>query len=91
MFLTVDPPKFEAPAKNDTDRVRERLDNFVVGLGDDLPMQTVGRILMAKAAQMILEDAGMMAAIWASQRIEDLLAGRFTPETVDLYIRSPNR
>lgn len=91
MLTLIDPPEFVPPQKNDIARLRDRIDSFVATLGDDFPMQTVGRALLAKGAEILLEDAGMMPAIWAVQRIEDLLAGRFVPETLDLFIRSPNR
>jgi hypothetical protein len=92
MLIFADPPTSAPPVKqNDIDRLRNRIDNFVAGLGDDFPMQTLGRAMMAKAAEIILEDAGMLPAIWSAQRIEHLLAGNFTRETLDLFIRSPNR
>ena len=87
MLTAIDPPTFSPPKKNDIERLRNCIDSFVRTLGDDFPMQTLGRALMAKAAQTILEDAGMMQAIWSVQRIEDLLAGRFTDETLDLFIK----
>ena len=91
MLMAIDPPTFTPPQKNDVDRLRDRIDSFVATLGDDFPMQTLGRALMGKGAEIILADNGMMSAIWSAQRLEDLLAGRFTPETLDLFIRSPNR
>ena len=67
MLTEIDPPAFTPPQKNDVDRLRKRIDSFVATLGDDFPMQTLGCALMAKAAELIVEEAGMLPAVWAAQ------------------------
>jgi hypothetical protein len=47
--------------------------------------------MLVKAADIILASNGMHGALWSFQRVEDLLAGRWTSETADLFIKTPNR
>ena len=75
---------------SDVDRLRARLDELVGNIGDEFPAAMVARALLIKGTDLLLAEAGMMQAIWSGQRVVDLLAGRYTKDTTDLLIATPN-
>ncbi len=91
ILMLADPPTFSAPPKNDTERLRERIDRFASTLADDFDADKIARAMMVKSADLLLAQGGMMAALWSTQRIADLLAGRWTDETKAQLIETPNR
>lgn len=91
-------PEFKASPPRmatDVERLRNKIDfmvaQIVAHFGDDIPLEMVGRALLAKGANVLLENKGMIAAIWGVQRVEDLLAGHWTKDTTDLFIQTKNR
>ena len=75
---------------SEVDRLRARIDDLVANVGDDFPAAMVARALLIKGTDLLLAEAGMMQAIWSGQRVVDLLAGRYTKDTTDLLIATPN-
>ena len=75
---------------SEVDRLRARIDDLVANVGDDFPIEMIARALLVKGTDIILADSGMMQAIWSGQRVVDLLAGRYTKDTTDLLIATPN-
>ena len=59
-------------------------------LATQSPAAMVARALLIKGTDLLLAEAGMMQAIWSGQRVVDLLAGRYTKDTTDLLIATPN-
>jgi len=74
-----------------TEKLQRRIDDFVRGLGDDFAPEIVARALIAKGANIILAESGATSAIWTVDRIRNLLAGRWVPETERQFIETPNR
>jgi hypothetical protein len=89
MLTLTQPEKFTPREKTEVDKLRDRLNELVGGLVA-FPPDMVGRAMLARAAALILSADGMNPAIWSVQRVEHLLAGQFTNETVELFIRAPN-
>lgn len=73
------------PAK--TEQLRSRLDAALVSFEDAAP-ETLARLLVAKACNVMLDDSGAMGAIWMIGHASDLLGGHWSPETINTFIET---
>jgi hypothetical protein len=71
-------------------KLRQRIDRVIEQL-DDVPKMMLARALVAKACDMSLDEQGMLATTWLTQRASDLLSGHWSPESIEVYIATPNR
>ena len=83
-----DPPQWTPPPKTETDRLQERVDQFVTTLDGVFPQDKIGRCLLAKGADVLMETDGPFASRWAISRILDLITGRWVPENIRSFIES---
>lgn len=88
MLTLTNPEEFSPPPKpTEADKLRERLDELV-GEFSAYPQDMVGRALLAKGADTLLESDGPFAARWAVSRVQDLLTGFWVPDTVRSFVES---
>jgi hypothetical protein len=86
MLMLIDPPTFSPPQKTEVDQLQDRVNSFVGTL--DYPPDMIGRALLAKGADVMVETSGPFASRWAISRILDLITGRWVPENISSFIES---
>ena len=78
---------------SEVEYLRTRVDQLVAKLEHEfpkLPKTMLSRVLLAKGANISLADVGALGTIWATQRITDLLAGRWSEESELIFISTRN-
>lgn len=68
-----------------TQELRARIDEAVAQL-DDIPPQKLARLLVAKACDISLGAGNAMQAAWITEGATNLLAGRWSAETIENFI-----
>ena len=78
---------------SEVEYLRTRVDQLVAKLEHEfpkLPKTMLSRVLLAKGANISLADVGALGTIWATQRMTDLLAGRWSEESELIFISTRN-
>lgn len=78
---------------SEVEYLRTRVDQLVAKLEHEfpkLPKTMLSRVLLAKGANVSLADVGPLGTICATQRITDLLAGRWSEESELIFISTRN-
>ena len=70
----------------ETEQLRSRIDDLVATLGDQFPKQKLARALVAKACDVSLADVGPMSTIWMTEHATGLLAGHWSPPSIETFI-----
>jgi hypothetical protein len=68
----------------------ERIDLFIAELGEEFPLSLVAKALTAKALDLSLAEVGALPTISMIRRAADLLGGRWTPESIEMFIKTEN-
>lgn len=72
----------------ETDILRAAVAKAIAPLEGEFSSKRLARALIAAACDLSIADRGVMPTVWMTQEANGLLAGRWSPESIEMYIET---